>query len=77
MECHVALVTLQVQLPFPREEPIQQAPESPGAPLYANEPSQYLSLQPMSFALPGYSCPHPQNYITLDLPPNKVDLSSP
>ena len=55
VECLLALVRLQVQLPFSQEEPIQLAPEIPGRLPHANETSQYLSLQPMTFPHPGYS----------------------
>lgn len=67
--CHLALVRMQAKLPFFQDKKlIQQAHEIPGMPPQDNEVSQYLSLQPMTFAHSGYSYPLPQHYTALDSP---------
>jgi hypothetical protein len=60
------LFRLQVELPFSRYAPDQQAPEISGISFHANEASQNLSLQPMTFVHLEYSYLFPQNHITLD-----------
>ena len=60
---------MQAKLPFFQDKKlIQQAHEIPGMPPQDNEVSQYLSLQPMTFAHSGYSYPLPQHYTALDSP---------
>ena len=57
LECHshIAIVRLQVQLPFS-----QQASEMLKCLLHANEASQFHSLQPMIFAHLDIPTPIPQ-----------------
>ena len=60
-ECLVALIRLQVQLPFFGWEPVQLAPEMLP---WANEAFSTSSLQPMTVANPEYSESHSQTFIS-------------
>jgi hypothetical protein len=56
-KCHLALVMITDSASFSGREPVQLALEIPGMFPYASEASQYLCIQPMTFAHPRYSNP--------------------